>query len=135
MYEFTQPRNHSSPMPQYTLADINRLREYQQSAHRGRSIYSDMRSISEEQFRNALELNAMPIIERLLETVQEQHKTLCDAFEFVLRTDDNIEDSLDRSLLLATRANCRAALAMAEPFVETHADRIKERCSDSQRSR
>ena len=40
---------------QYTLSDIKTLRERQQTAHRGRSIYSNMRSISEDAFRNALE--------------------------------------------------------------------------------
>jgi hypothetical protein len=53
-------------MRQYTLADIKTLQERQQTAHRGRSIYSDMRSISEDQFRNALENDALPIIEQLL---------------------------------------------------------------------
>jgi hypothetical protein len=71
----THPSNTMEPK-QYTLSDIKTLRERQQTAHRGRSIYSNMRSISEDAFRNALENDALPIIEQLLGVVQKQHEAL-----------------------------------------------------------
>jgi hypothetical protein len=70
---------------QYTLSDIQALRERQQTAHRGRSIYSDMRSISEDQFRNALERDALPIIEQLLGVIEKQHEALGQFREHVIR--------------------------------------------------
>ena len=102
-------------MKQYSLSDIQSLRERQQAAHRGRSIYTDKRSISEEQFRNALEINAMPIIEQLLEVVRRQHKTLKEAHEEGYQVDE--------------------ALAIGEPWIETHQARLNKRQNNEQRSR
>jgi hypothetical protein len=107
-------------MPQYTLSDIQRLRDYQQSAHQGRSIYSDMRSISEEQFRNALEQNAMPIIEQLLDTVRKQHEALKEVRRYAGYGGHQIVDD---------------TLPLAEPFIETHQARLNERRNDEQRTR
>jgi hypothetical protein len=104
----------NSTMKQYTISDIKALQERQQAAHRGRGIYSDMRSTSEEQFRNALERDAMPIIGQLLEVVQKQHAALKE----VRREGHQIVDD---------------ALSLAEPWIETHQSRIRR--NDEQRSR
>lgn len=104
---------------QYTFADIKVLQERQQAAHRGRSIYSDMRSISEDQFRNALENQALPIIDQLLEVVRKQHEAL---ETFVERCGYNGDYPL------ATEA-AREVIALAEPFIEKdkHQSRLNER--------
>ena len=102
-------------MKQYSLSDIQSLRERQQAAHRGRSIYSDKLSTSEEQFRSVLERDAMPIIEQLLEAVQRQHKALI----LTLHGQDQAHD----------------ALAFGKPSIETHQARLNKRQNNEQRSR
>jgi hypothetical protein len=96
---------------QYTLADIKALQERQRAAHQGRSIYSDMRSISEDQFRNALENQALPIIEQLLEVVQKQHEALT-----LLVHGNKSHDCMDQA---------HSALHLAKPFIETHQSRLR----------
>jgi len=92
-------------MKQYTISDIKALQERQQAAHRGRSIYSDMRSTSEERFRNALEREAMPLIEEMLGMIKRQHEALKEAREEGYQVDE--------------------AITLAEPFIETHQSRIR----------
>jgi hypothetical protein len=109
-------------MKQYTLADIKALQERQRAAHRGRSIYSDMRSISEDQFRNALENQALSIIEQLLEVVQKQHHELKKLLEVFDEPDDK-----------DARRHIQNAMDLAEPFIDTHQSRLHR--NEDQRSR
>jgi hypothetical protein len=98
-------------MKQYSLSDIKALRERQQTAHRGRSIYTDMRSIAEDQFRNALERDALPIIEHLLEVIEKQHAALEKVNPHIEAADPG--DIID------------SALALGEPWIER--DRHQQR--------
>jgi hypothetical protein len=115
-----------SPM-QYTLSDIKTLQERQRSAHRGRSIYTDMRSISEDAFRNALERDAYPIIAQLLETVQKQHEALLLCPGALLYAEK-----------YAAEQQVQQALAIGERWIEKdkHRQRLSARQKDDeQRSR
>ena len=113
-------------MKQYTLADIKALQERQRTAHRGRSIYSDMRSISEDQFRNALENQALPIIEQLLEVVQKQHEALLLCPGALLHAEK-----------YAAEEQVQQAIALAESWIEKdkHQSHLNERRKEDQRSR
>jgi hypothetical protein len=124
-HEFITPSNHGITMnpKQYSLADIKALQERQQTAHRGRSIYSDMRSISEDAFRNALENQALPIIEQLLQVVQKQHEALT-LLVHGHKPHEN-EDCMDQA---------HSALHLGKPFIETHQSRLR-REEGEQRSR
>jgi hypothetical protein len=112
-------------MKPYTLADIKALQERQQTAHRGRSIYSDMRSISEDAFRNALENDALPIIAQLLEVIEKQHHELKELLQVFDSPDDK-----------EARRHITSAMDLAEPFIEKdkHQQRLR-REEDEQRSR
>jgi hypothetical protein len=112
-------------MKQYTLADIKALQERQ--PHRSRSIYSDMRSISEDQFRNALENDALPIIAQLLELVKKQHEALLLCPGALLYAEK-----------YAAEEQVQQALSLAEPFIEKdkHQQKLNaRRKDDEQRSR
>jgi hypothetical protein len=109
---------------QYTLADIKRLRDHQQAAHRGRSIYTDMRSITEDRFRNALENQALPIIEQLLQVIEKQQEAL-------EKVNPHIE-AMDLGEIIDN------ALTLGEPWIEKdkHQQRLNaRRKEDEQRSR
>jgi hypothetical protein len=102
-------RNQSSTMKRYTLADIQALRERQ--PHRSRSIYSDMRSISEDAFRNALENDALPIIEQLLEVIEKQHAALVKINPHISYVD--------------LGGTMNSAIALAEPWIEKYQQRLR----------
>jgi hypothetical protein len=72
-----------------------------------------MRSIAEDQFRNALENDALPIIAQLLEVVQKQHEAL-ERVNLHIEAAD-LGDIIDN------------ALALGEPWIERdkHQQRLR----------
>jgi hypothetical protein len=78
-----------------------------------------MRSISEDQFRNALEHDALPIITQLLEVIEKQH----EAFVTLKRCLEANEDLMESEYVYYVKD----ALALGKPFIEKdkHQQRLR----------